>query len=410
MVIVGAAGSCTADDGSSMHGGAVAARNTGPAAKSPQTAGTETTNPPVIDPTIFSWFPATREGVVTLSGGPGSVSPGGTTLIVKNLRTGDERTVVTNEDGSFTVDLPGSFSDGFSIVAKNGKKSSTTTVSEDNVERGAPPDAGGSDARTPRSDAGEDASTDRDAEMSDAGMSDAGKPAGGSGGPTIRVTRTAVDSGAGTTAPVNCAEAQISAAAQVARATSVVDARCTTAADCVFLRPSLTSACSASCSLQVASKSGAASVSDLVQAIGSAACEDFTAAGCKLEQPKCDPETRELACMNGTCAAVDPTGGVCQTMAAAEEKRYGEILASLDRSCRTQMDCTVAELGTSCHRRCLDEPIALASNLTTILNAQLELDGLCENFDEFGCQQVVDTCPEEVERPLCMNGRCTRAP
>jgi hypothetical protein len=333
---------------------------------------TEVTNPPVITQSFFMWVPMMHEDVVVLNGEPGAVVPGGATIEIENLRTGEVTTVVSNDDGSFRAELPGKLADGFVFTASNEKGSSdSVTVTGEEITDSA----------------------------MDAGV-DAG-PASDGGDDSAQPELTAESA-------AECRSQQSQALAQVERSTSVVDRSCTVAEDCVFLRPSLATACSTSCSTQVVSRKGRDSVEMIVQSIERAVCQKFEADGCTLEGAECPAETRALSCVDGQCSAFDPTGKVtCESIYEAGEKRTMAILAAVENTCRADDDCTIATFETDCHEQCFALPLSSAG---AVLSTIPMLEQVCKDYLASGCEQVVGGCTEDEPHPLCVDGRCARAP
>jgi hypothetical protein len=239
-------------------------------------------------------------------------------------------------------------------------------------------------------------------------ITDGAKDAGTDAGPTSDAGEDASEPELTAETAALCRSQQSQALAQVERSTSVVDRSCTVVEDCVFLRPSLATPCSTSCSTQVASRKGRDSVEMIVQAIGRAVCPMFEENGCKLEGPECPAEMRALSCVNGQCSAFDPTGKVtCESMFDDGEKRATDILATIENTCRTDDDCTVGTFQTECHEMCYALPFSSAG---AVLSTNSMLGQVCKDYLASGCKQVVGGCPEDEPHPLCVDGRCARAP
>jgi hypothetical protein len=373
---------------------------------SPSTS-TEAGNPPVIKMQFFSWIAPKNEGFVVLVGEPGAVDEGGAKLRIKNLRTGEVTTVLTNSDGSFRIEVPGSFADGFEITASNEDATSkpfTVTGEEivDTVKDGGMDAGDPSDAR-PDTTVREAASTGSDR---DAGPDGSDRDAAPDG--SDRDTSQVGTSLTSTLSPAECRAESANVVMMIERSTAAAGRSCTVAEDCVFLRPTLATECSPSCSTQVASIAGRESLEPIVQGIERGGCADFKAAGCKLEDPMCPPDTRTLTCANGLCIAAEPMATVsCESMTAEAEKRLMPVLASDENTCRVDADCTVVGVSPDCFDRCLAVSPRIAGAL---LNAIENIDQACADFEALGCQQAVDTCTEDEPHPVCTNGRCARAP
>jgi hypothetical protein len=206
-----------------------------------------------------------------------------------------------------------------------------------------------------------------------------------------------------------CLAEQVGAEQTILRATSDFSRSCTIAEECVFLRSTLATACSVSCSTQVASRQGRDSIEMVVSGIERSACSKFVAEGCTLQAPACAPETRTLSCVAGECVALDPGAVVtCQNMQDAAERRFQAALAELDNSCTMDRECENARLSTSCHSRCEVEPISVSS-APALLDALPRLEESCAGYLAAGCEPVVDDCSEVAPTPVCLDGRCARA-
>jgi hypothetical protein len=95
-----------------------------------QEVGTETGNPPILDKLKLRLL--VRTGSVEVIGDPGAVAPGGVEVTVRNLTSGEARTVASAADGSFSVVLRGGIEDGYEVtVSANGTNSSVSVDQDD---------------------------------------------------------------------------------------------------------------------------------------------------------------------------------------------------------------------------------------------------------------------------------------
>ena len=124
----------------------------------------------------------------------------------------------------------------------------------------------------------------------------------------------------------------------------------------------------------------------------------------------CPPETRTLTCTNGLCIAVETTAALtCDGMTAEAEKRLTALLeADASTACRADADCTVLQVGPDCFDRCV--PFRLDASPNALIEALMNIDGACENFEDLGCQKTGEVCTDDEPHPVCTNGRCVRVP
>lgn len=115
-----------------------------------KTTGTETGNPPVLSRLKVS-VSAVDAATVEVAGEGGAVTPGGGSVTVENTRTGDVETAPVADDGSFSVNIPGTPEDDFTVTAdQDGVRSDPQTVGPGSLPTagspapptgGAPPNA-----------------------------------------------------------------------------------------------------------------------------------------------------------------------------------------------------------------------------------------------------------------------------
>ncbi len=87
---------------------------------------TDTGNPPVVEAQRIRISPS-GDGV-RVSGGAGTVSPGGAEVEVTNLSTGESVTTKAGSDGSFEAELDGSEDDEFEVVVRSDGRSTSVSV------------------------------------------------------------------------------------------------------------------------------------------------------------------------------------------------------------------------------------------------------------------------------------------
>jgi hypothetical protein len=91
--------------------------------------GTETGNPPVLDKLRLRL--EVRDSGVTVIGEAGAVSPGGARVTVRNLTSGEARTVTAAADGSFSARLRGGLEDGYEVTVSSRGEDTTEGVPSD---------------------------------------------------------------------------------------------------------------------------------------------------------------------------------------------------------------------------------------------------------------------------------------
>jgi heat shock protein HslJ len=94
---------------------------------------TDTGNPPAIDQHQLHVEPE-GNGVVVYADA-GAVTPGGAKVLVENTTTGKSASTTADENGSFSVELPGSADDGYEVTVSADGKSAVGTIAG-----AAPPD------------------------------------------------------------------------------------------------------------------------------------------------------------------------------------------------------------------------------------------------------------------------------
>lgn len=97
---------------------------------------TDTGNPPVIDTQSLS-VERSGDGVV-VSAEPGGV-PGGASVEVTNLATGDSASTTADDDGSFEVELAGSVDDEYEVEVEADGERDSATISASGVTPGENP-------------------------------------------------------------------------------------------------------------------------------------------------------------------------------------------------------------------------------------------------------------------------------
>ena len=93
-----------------------------------QEVGTETGNPPILDKLKLRLL--VRTGSVEVIGDAGAVAPGGVEVTVRNLTNGEERTVASAADGSFSVVLRGGIEDGYEVTISSNGRNTSVSVDE----------------------------------------------------------------------------------------------------------------------------------------------------------------------------------------------------------------------------------------------------------------------------------------
>ena len=103
-----------------------------------ETTGTETGNPPAIAAQLIH-VEAVDDDHVRVSGGPGAIDPGGGEVTITNTtRDGEPVVAKIDDDGSFSVELPGSPDDSYAVTATDasGGSSARSVVGGDGVDGG----------------------------------------------------------------------------------------------------------------------------------------------------------------------------------------------------------------------------------------------------------------------------------
>lgn len=236
--------------------------------------GSETGNPPVITPDHV--YTQNVDGGVQVTGQPGAVEPGGATVEVTNVDSGEVITVQSNPDGSFTVMFKGDTPAGVSIRVSDEHGSSMPLVLS--VERTT-------NVGTTRTSGAMDAGMPTPSESADASIPVCPNP------PCLSVER----------APLPCGDRQMQADNMLNAALSEADLTCATAADCVSV--TLSTQCHARCSGSlVVSRGAQADLDALVSRLDRTLCGGDYSTTCNEQTDSCTegPEPA-AACESGKC-------------------------------------------------------------------------------------------------------------
>jgi hypothetical protein len=150
-------------------------------------------------------------------------------------------------------------------------------------------------------------------------------------------------------------------------------------------------------------------------------CEDFSTSGCVIEcsiDTDCKTLGQAAVCTGGLCrrptlvTVVD--GGVLtcaertSQISAAVQATLGPVVASADRTCTTDGDCTEFRMGASCYLGgCGGVDVSMAGAATILAAVKAFDEQNCGAFVEAGCAFAggITNCPAEGF-PTCIAGQC----
>lgn len=315
--------------------------------------GTETGNPPRVDERKLHLVEGTRG--VELIGQPGAVSPGGATLRVENLRTGESVEVTVAADGSVNIIVPGSLQDEYSITVSSGGRTVTASVSG--------PANGGAGG------------------------------AGASGGALSCevLENTMVETVAGRFS---------SAAAQA----------CEVDSDCVHTFWSV--GCYYQCGSSFVSSAGESAARSLAEQDTAAICAELDGRRCPRPPPvDCLLGNDVPECRNGTCQALDQSSLTCSELSLRAGTQLRELLDRADRTCSVDSDCALVNHSASCVASCGNTASvanAAVQPLSDAVTFRVERD-ICQPFADRPCEPPVAlpcTPPPGETASICNAGQC----
>ena len=305
--------------------------------------GTETGNPPRVDERKL--YLVQSGSSVQVIGEAGAVSPGGATLRVTNLRTGEQVEATALNDGSINVIIPGAPADGYELTVSNA-------------------------------------------------------------GDVVNVRVPAAD-GSSLDA-LSCNALENALGQRVASGFAAADTACTRDTDCVYAGWGVGCyyQCGSSfLSLAGQSASLAAIEADLEPVCTEleTRCERQAPSSCP------PPNVTVPECRGGTCQGLDVNALDCNTVSNRAEARMRELIDQADRACVTDGDCELVNPRVSCFADCGNQTNIAASAVPALTEsvAQVERD-FCQNFEARACPpRLVPPCvPPPPSTPVCNAGQC----
>ena len=306
---------------------------------------TQTGNPPLLDRARVTLEVGAAD--VHITGEPGAATPGGATIEITNLTTGQIIEGRAAPDGSFDVRVDGSPNDAFVVrVSANGEQSAPVYVVRGGAEIAGEDGSLTCDQYTElahavleASAAAADRSCNSSADCMTVPLSAGCVPCflasvAVNGVSQVEATLEAIDNGlcasslvegcryprarCGAPAPpecvagqctalseLSCSERHAKAEATLAEAVQAADTRCESDSDCTLLEGA--TLCGGNCGLGVASRAGAAQVQQTLAEINAGLCANFSEDGCKYEPVPCIllpiPPPR---CEAGQCTQAGP--------------------------------------------------------------------------------------------------------
>jgi hypothetical protein len=308
---------------------------------------TQTGNPPVIQTERVALRLSSTDARVI--GEPGAVEPGGATVEITNLRTGETITTEAAEDGSFDV-VVGLASDSYSVRAKVGG------------QRSSP----------------------------------------------VYVVRGTAAVGDGRDGSLSCEQRNTLAGELLTEAADRADRSCTTDSDCAPV-VARASCYQPSCWFAYVSDRGGAQIERVSREIDGNLCAEYDVDACSHALPKC-AEPSAAVCKMGQCAPIVPQepAASCNSLALEAGKRFDDAIQAADRSCNDIQDCIVSPMRVSCREDC-PLPTSFSQVGLDSLNAAVrDIEAQeCAAFDAIGCKVSEPTCGDLVVAVACIQNVCT---
>lgn len=306
---------------------------------------TQTGNPPALDRGRVTLEVSADQ--VHIVGEAGAASPGGASIEITNLSTGQVITGTAAADGSFDVRADGSLNDAFVVRAvANGDESAPVYVVRGGAEI-----------------SGED-----DGSLACDQYSGLGR-----------------------------AVLEASAAA--------ADRRCSSADDCkqVFVQAH----CVPGCTPVYASNAGASQVMATAEAINAGLCASSKADGCPNQPVQCAAPA-PVGCVAGECVAQGEQS--CDQLRAEAGTAYSQAIQAAVVGCERDDDCVEVAAGVSCLGGCGWAPAVHQSQQTVFERTVADINaGVCAGFHAGGCRVPTVSCgPGLPGPPVCEAGQCIR--
>jgi hypothetical protein len=308
---------------------------------------TQTGNPPVIrTERVALHLTSVNASVI---GERGAVTPGGATVEITNLATGEKITTKAAEDGSFDV-VVGLASDSYSVRAKAGGQSSSP----------------------------------------------------------VFVVRGTAALGDGRDGSLSCEQRNTLAGELLTEAADNADRSCTNDSDCepVVARASCYQP---SCWFAYVSDRGRGAIERVSRDVDANLCAEYETDACSHPLPKC-AEPSPAVCRMGKCAASEPQepAASCNSLGLEAAKRFDDAIQAADRSCNQIQDCIVAPLRISCREDCALGDAFSQAGLDSLYATLRDIEGQeCSAFDAIGCKASKPICGDQVIAVACLKHVCT---
>jgi hypothetical protein len=308
---------------------------------------TQTGNPPTLDRARVTLVVGADD--IRIAGEPGAATPGGATIEITNLTTGEVIEATAASDGSFDVSVDGSPDDAFVVrVIADGEQSTPVYV-----VRGGAEIAGEADGS------------------------------------------------------LSCEQYTALATAVLDASSAAADRSCSTSADC---SPVALSMSCVPCFLSEASSSGASQIEATFEAVTGGLCAAALDEGCRFPIPRCvAPDPPE--CVAGQCTAATAELS-CDERQMKSSEILSEAVQAADKRCESDDDCMLFGGGTMCGTGLCGGALASSEGGAQIAQTLAEINaGICANFREDGCRNPPMLCPFVPNPPpRCEAGQCTQSP
>jgi hypothetical protein len=308
---------------------------------------TQTGNPPVIR--IERVALHLTDVNASVIGAPGAVEPGGATVEITNLATGETITTQAAADGSFDV-VVGLASDSYSVRVKAGGRSSSP----------------------------------------------------------VYVVRGTAAVGDGRDGSLSCEQRNTLAGELLTDAADNADRSCEIDPDCepVVARASCYQP---NCWFAYVSDRGRAQIERVSRDVDSNLCAEYESDACSHPLPKC-VEPSPAVCRMGKCAPSqqqEPAAS-CNSLALEAGKRFDDAIQAADRSCNDLSDCIVPSLRISCREDCPLGDAFSQAGMDSLFAALRDIEGQeCSAFDAMGCKTSEPICGDRVITVACLKHVCT---
>lgn len=308
---------------------------------------TQTGNPPLLDRARVMLVVGADAFQIT--GEPGAASPGGATIEITNLTTGQVIEATAAPDGSFDVTVDGSPDDAFVVrVIANGEQS-----------------------------------------------------------PPVYVVRGGAEIAGDEDGSLTCDQYTELAHAVLEASSAAADRRCSSSADCAAV--TLSEGCVV-CFRDYAGSDGVSQIEATFDAVQGGLCASAREEGCRFPVPRCVPVT-PLECVAGQCTAQAELS--CEERRAKADATLAEAVQAADRRCASDTDCTVLSGAAMCSSGNCGLGVASRAGAALVEQTLIEIDvGVCANFREDGCpvDPRPPLCPAiAVPSPRCEAGQCVDA-